>query len=74
MTWPVANAEWWRRKIERNRARDRDTDRSLSKAGWTVVRVWEHEAPQAAADRVADVLTASAEPAVRGASRSKGSE
>jgi DNA mismatch endonuclease (patch repair protein) len=41
-TWPKANAEWWRTKIEANRARDRDTDRRLKEAGWTVVRGWEH--------------------------------
>jgi DNA mismatch endonuclease, patch repair protein len=56
MTWPTANAEWWRAKIERNRARDRDTDRRLEDTGWTVVRVWEHEDPRKAADRVADAL------------------
>ena len=57
MTWPQANAEWWRTKIERNCARDRDTDRRLTDAGWTVVRVWEHEDPCAAADRVVDALS-----------------
>src|SRR5262249_31998252 len=35
-TWPKTNAEWWRTKIETNRARDRDTDRQLKEAGWTV--------------------------------------
>lgn len=57
MTWPVVNAEWWRAKIERNRARDRDTDRRLFEAGWTVVRVWEHEDPVFAAARVEAVLS-----------------
>lgn len=56
MTWPQANAEWWRTKIERNRERDRDTDRRLADAGWIVVRVWEHDDPGEAADRVAVVL------------------
>jgi DNA mismatch endonuclease (patch repair protein) len=51
-SWPKANADWWREKIEANRARDRDTDRRLAEAGWTVVRVWEHEDPTTAADRV----------------------
>ncbi|MQA87269.1 MAG: DNA mismatch endonuclease Vsr [Streptosporangiales bacterium] len=57
-TWPKANAEWWRAKIEANRARDRDTDRRLQEAGWTVVRAWEHESPVAIANRVARVLGA----------------
>jgi len=55
-TWPKNNAEWWRAKIEANRARDRDTDDRLARQGWTVVRVWEHETVIAAADRVASAL------------------
>lgn len=62
-TWPVANAEWWRTKIERTRARDRDTDRRLTEAGWTVVRVWEHEPVEAAADRVAGAVAVARKPA-----------
>ncbi len=56
-TWPKNNADWWRAKIEGNRARDRDTDERLADAGWTVVRVWEHEGPEAA-DRVASAVDA----------------
>ena len=36
-------AEWWRRKIRGNQARDRLVNRTLRKAGWRVVRIWEHE-------------------------------
>jgi DNA mismatch endonuclease (patch repair protein) len=52
-TWPKANADWWRDKLQGNQERDRDTDRRLGEAGWTVVRIWEHEDPVQAADRVA---------------------
>ncbi len=52
-TWPKENAEFWRNKIEANRRRDADTDRRLADAGWLVVRVWEHEDPNEAAERVA---------------------
>ncbi|TGS92698.1 DNA mismatch endonuclease Vsr [Mesorhizobium sp. M2D.F.Ca.ET.171.01.1.1] len=51
-TWPKNNAEWWREKIEANIARDRDTDRRLLEQGWTVLRVWEHEPVEVAADRI----------------------
>jgi DNA mismatch endonuclease (patch repair protein) len=51
-TWPKNNAEWWRNKIEANIARDRDTDQKLLEAGWTVIRVWEHESIDKAADRI----------------------
>jgi DNA mismatch endonuclease (patch repair protein) len=56
MTWPVANAAWWREKIERNAARDRETDQLLTDAGWGVVRVWEHEDPEVAARRVMSIV------------------
>jgi DNA mismatch endonuclease (patch repair protein) len=56
MTWPEANAEWWRNKIAATQRRDRDTDRSLQDRGWTVVRVWEHEEVEAAAQRVLDTV------------------
>lgn len=55
-TWPKQNAEWWREKIEGNRARDRDTDTKLVAAGWISVRVWEHEKPAEAAARIAAVV------------------
>jgi DNA mismatch endonuclease (patch repair protein) len=51
-TRPKANAEWWERKLDRNQERDRETDRVLLEQGWEVVRIWEHEDPVAAADRV----------------------
>lgn len=55
-TRPQANAEWWARKLDRNRERDRETDRVLREHGWQVVRIWEHEDPVAAADRVEGVI------------------
>lgn len=51
-TRPKANAGWWERKLDRNQERDRETDRVLQEHGWEVVRIWEHEDPVAAADRV----------------------
>jgi DNA mismatch endonuclease (patch repair protein) len=42
-TWPAHRAAWWRRKIEGNRTRDRAVNRTLRRAGWRVLRVWEHE-------------------------------
>ena len=35
--------EWWTAKLEANRRRDRMQNRALRAAGWTVVRVWQHE-------------------------------
>ena len=49
---PRANPWYWPAKIERNVRRDLDTSGRLDDAGWKVLRVWEHEDPLAAADRV----------------------
>jgi DNA mismatch endonuclease (patch repair protein) len=64
-TDPVANADWWRSKLERNRERDRSTDAALRDAGWLVVRVWEHEDPMIAADRVEEAVAARREDEIR---------
>lgn len=55
-TWPKANADFWREKIETNRRRDEDTNRKFVEAGWTVVRVWEHEDVEAASLRIVGVV------------------
>lgn len=39
----IRNAEYWGPKLEGNVARDRRADHALIEAGWTVIRVWEHE-------------------------------
>ncbi|MGH9891464.1 MAG: DNA mismatch endonuclease Vsr [bacterium] len=59
-TSPRANSDYWLLKLERNAKRDRMTDRSLSEAGWRVVRVWEHEDPAEAARRVSHVVRSAA--------------
>ncbi|GAB4582404.1 very short patch repair endonuclease [Nocardia sp. IFM 10818] len=56
-TFPKNNAEWWAEKLAGNVTRDRDTDARLRAAGWTVVRVWEHETADTAADQVLNALT-----------------
>lgn len=42
VTWPKQNAEFWRTKIRGNQRRDRAVNRLLKKAGWRVLRIWEH--------------------------------
>lgn len=53
---PRRNEGFWASKLAGNRARDADTDRRLAAAGWTVVRIWEHEDPEQAALRVVAVV------------------
>ena len=40
-TMPAGNRAFWMAKLTRNAARDREVNRTLRKAGWRVVRVWE---------------------------------
>jgi DNA mismatch endonuclease (patch repair protein) len=42
-TRPKNNRSFWRRKLARNQARDRLVTHTLRKAGWRVVRFWEHD-------------------------------
>jgi len=41
-TRPKGNAAFWRAKFRRNQERDRRDTRNLRRAGWKVVRLWEH--------------------------------
>ncbi|MFJ9536424.1 very short patch repair endonuclease [Streptomyces sp. NPDC101225] len=56
-TQPKANAEWWRAKLDKNMARDRETTDKLRAAGWTVLRFWEHESPEEVARQITDAVT-----------------
>jgi DNA mismatch endonuclease (patch repair protein) len=56
-TWPRSNPEFWAAKISKNIERDRATDQALVDAGWTVIRVWEHEPLQTAVERVEGALS-----------------
>ena len=40
---PKNNQEFWRKKLEGNKTRDKFVNRELRKMGWAVVRAWEHE-------------------------------
>lgn len=53
---PATNSDYWHAKITGNRERDVDTDRRLREAGWTPVRVWEHESLEDAVELVVDTL------------------
>ena len=44
-TSPRSNNWYWTAKLQRNRWRDKLVDEALHLAGWSVVRIWEHEGP-----------------------------
>jgi DNA mismatch endonuclease, patch repair protein len=54
---PKGNRAWWRSKLEATVMRDRAIEEALRERGWSVIRVWEHEDPESAADRVEALLT-----------------
>lgn len=42
-TVPKTRTEFWREKIEKNKARDKKNCDELQKEGWTVINLWECE-------------------------------
>jgi DNA mismatch endonuclease (patch repair protein) len=58
---PGSNRDYWTQKVDRNRKRDRKVACALRAAGWTVLRVWEHDLAEAAA-AVAKRIAARVEP------------
>lgn len=59
---PVANQDFWQRKIQATRERDERMTRRLQEEGWVVVRVWEHDNPVDAASRIVPLVRARANP------------
>jgi len=55
---PGSNVAYWNAKLGRNLARDRKVNAALRRAGWTVVRIWEHslKEPQRVAARLRRLL------------------
>jgi len=40
---PRGNRKYWQEKLLRNQNRDRLVTKTLRRAGWRVLRIWEHE-------------------------------
>ena len=57
-TRPRSNESWWAVKLAANLARDQDTSARLAEQGWQVIRIWEHEEPDLAAQEVANAVSA----------------
>lgn len=56
---PRSNGTYWSAKLRGNVERDRRVDLALAGAGWSALRIWEHEigsAPSASVKRVERVL------------------
>jgi DNA mismatch endonuclease (patch repair protein) len=55
---PKTNAPWWREKLALTIRRDRDRTRTLRDAGWTVIRLWEHDLAESHLDAAAELVRA----------------
>lgn len=62
---PIRNAEWWSKKLDATKDRDRRNNAALQAAGWRVVRIWEHETPESAVSSVVRAVDEARPPADR---------
>lgn len=53
---PKTNAEWWSEKLRANQQRDRKASTRFRQAGWTVLRVWEHEPVEGVVEQIESFL------------------
>ncbi len=58
---PAANTWYWEPKLRRNVERDRAADAALVRAGWTVIRLWEHESLEMAVAAVVQAVRSPSE-------------
>ena len=53
---PKANRDWWQTKLQATIDRDRRNVEALQARDWQVIRVWEHQDPEAAAELISEIL------------------
>jgi DNA mismatch endonuclease (patch repair protein) len=53
---PTRNRDYWEAKLSGNAKRDQLVDREMRASGWTVLRFWEHEAPEKVAEAIEQVV------------------
>jgi DNA mismatch endonuclease, patch repair protein len=51
-TFPKSNQDYWLPKLAENKERDERQSNRLRESGWDVIRVWEHEDPKLAAEKI----------------------
>lgn len=53
---PKTNIDYWSKKIERNKERDREEQKQLAKMGWHCITVWECELKPKVRDKTLESL------------------
>ncbi len=64
-TFPKSNTSYWLPKLKENKERDRRQTTRLERAGWTVIRVWEHDCRPVDRQVVARIARACGKPTLR---------
>ena len=59
--WEHKLSDFWKKKIEINRARDRRNFRRLRAMGWNVIRVWQHDVERDCESCVRRIIAASSQ-------------
>jgi DNA mismatch endonuclease (patch repair protein) len=54
---PSVNNGYWSPKLQRNVDRDKQQTAALESAGWTVIRIWEHEPLSAAVETIEQAVS-----------------
>ncbi len=57
-TVPKSNIYYWKKKIQRNRERDKEVNKLLKKRGWKVCRVWEYDIKHRVEKSICKILKA----------------
>lgn len=55
---PNSNVEYWEKKIDRNKKRDRDVTKYYKKNGFKIIRIWEHDLKHNFFETVNNIVTA----------------
>ena len=55
-TRPSDNADYWKKKRERNMKHDKEVTELFERRGWTVIRIWECELKKKNRERLVDRL------------------
>lgn len=62
---PKGNGAFWKTKLDRNVARDAETNRTLLATGWKILRFWEHQVEDSVEGCVAEIERALGRPSQR---------
>lgn len=54
--WPVNNAEFWKKKLQANKARDEHEQSLLKELGWNLIIIWECQLKHGNAEKTLDNL------------------